>query len=456
MSNNSFVTLEGGEMGRAQVVQAKAAGKEPSVHMNPVLLKPEGNSRSQVILQGQVWDTLQARDYFKRTESLFEKAMESLEFLISNHDWTILEGAGSCGEVNLRNRDIVNFRPAHHSNASVILVADIEKGGVFAQIIGTLEVISSEDRARIKGLIINKFRGDPTLFSDGIKWIEKKTGIPVLAVIPYFENIMIEPEDSLSLSKTTKLPKNNQTIKIAVIQLPYISNHTDFMPLEYNPNVELSFLKNTTSLNNFDLVLLPGSKNVCLDMKWLQDNKWDSSLKIYANNKGQIGGICGGYQLLGERILDPEHLEGNISEIDGLKLLPIETTLHSKKTLKRTEGIWNSLDQPVRGYEIHCGQSRFTSIYCQSTIHLSQRSIPTANEGCLSKDLNIWGSYLHGLFDSGPFIQAFLHAIKPEFEIDQQDLFEDFQVITNREFDKLADFFEKHLAMEKLESILKS
>ena len=174
------------------------------------------------------------------------------------------------------------------------------------------------------------------------------------------------------------------------------------------------------------------------------------------NNKGQIGGICGGYQLLGERILDPEHVEGSILEINGLKLLPIETTLHSKKTLKRTEGIWNSLDQPVRGYEIHCGQSRFTSIYCQSTIHLSQRSIPTANEGCLSKDLNIWGSYLHGLFDSGPFIQAFLHAIKPEFKIDQQDLFEDFQVITNREFDKLADFFEKHLAMEKLESILKS
>ena len=337
MSNNSYVTLEGGEMGRAQVVQAEACGVEPHTDMNPVLLKPNTDIGAQVVLQGKAVGNALAADYFKDTSKIRQPAFQSLEKLKAAHDLVVIEGAGSCGEVNLRSRDFVNFETAHAADAPVILVADIDRGGVFAQLIGTLKVIPEADRKRVAGFIINKFRGDAALFDDGIQYLEKETGLPVLGLIPYFRHIEIDPEDGLPLEtvidpQTGPLPGK---INIACIRLPHISNFTDFNPLIRNDAVSFHYLSQPRKLEGYDALILPGTKNVRFDLQWLKDNGWE---ELIADFKGQVLGVCGGFQMLGNSIQDPHGVEGEPGDTPGFGLLDIETVLEKEKVLSRSQG----------------------------------------------------------------------------------------------------------------------
>lgn len=307
MSNNSWVTNEGLEMGRAQVVQAQACRLDPVVAMNPVLLKPSTDTGAQVVLHGLPRGTSEAKDYFQNTDNLFHESLKGLNKLRDEYELIVMEGAGSCGEVNLRSRDFVNFKTAHAVDAPVILVGDINKGGIFAQLVGTLEVIPEEDRDRIKGFIINQFRGDASLFEDGKKWIEKRTGLPALGLIPWYYHIEIDSEDGFPLDTVIDPPYGTlpDKINIAAIRVPHISNFTDFNPLIREEFVNFHYLSKPRDLDNYDLLLLPGSKNVRADMAWLSKTGWVGHIKDYHSAGKQIGGICGGYQLLGKVIKDP-------------------------------------------------------------------------------------------------------------------------------------------------------
>ncbi|MBC2602885.1 cobyric acid synthase [Puniceicoccus vermicola] len=463
MSNNSFVTLDGLEMGRAQVVQAEASGIEPEVDMNPVLLKPSGDCRSQVVLQGKVVGSRHAKDYYKQTDALFAKAMESLNRLRERHDVIVMEGAGSCSEVNLRSRDIVNFRPAHETDAPVILIADIDRGGVFAQIVGTLEVIPPEDRARIAGILINRFRGDISLFEDGVRWIEERTGLPVLGVISYNREILIDSEDGMDV-QTQINPSgalDPDKINIATILFPRISNHTDLAALQCEPGVEVHFLTRPKSLVGYDLLILPGSKNVRSDLEWMRKNGWEERINAFAQSGGSIGGICGGYQMMGQSIQDPHGVEGSPGAESGLGLLPTETVLAPEKRLTRNHGTWIGNRRPVHGYEIHMGRTRSSSEELRPAIAWSAESATAEanSDGLSTPDGKIWGTYLHGLFDSGPFRQEFLSNLRPDWQppAQQNPLHlapgEDFENFKARQYDRLGDHIEKCIDVEKLIAI---
>ncbi|MCG8335643.1 MAG: cobyric acid synthase [Proteobacteria bacterium] len=457
MSNNSSVTDEGGEMGRAQVVQAQAAGITPHVDMNPVLLKPSSNVGSQVILQGKPLYNIEARDYFRNTDELFQKSLESLERLRSQYELIIIEGAGSCGEVNLRQRDFVNFKTAHAADAPVILVADIDRGGVFAQLIGTLAVIPEKDKKRVKGFIINRFRGDPTLFDEGITYLEENTGLPVLGLVPYFDHIKIDSEDSVLLECLVD-PKEGPApgkANIAVLRFPHISNFTDFLPLENDSQVNLHYLQQPRSLVDYDIVLLPGSKNVRADLRWIKSGGWDRSLREFAERGGEIGGICGGYQILGISISDPQGVEDLKGEDEGLGMLPLKTIMNPQKTLSRSVGTWITSGDPIEGYEIHVGKTELTG-KIDSLIQLQSRNDnPTADcDGAISTNGKIWGTYFHGLFNNKTFRQRFLKRLCSNYQPDlgQPDL--SISEFRNRQYNLLAAHFRKHLNLEKLKSVI--
>lgn len=455
MSNNSFVTKDGGEMGRAQVVQAEAAGIEPHIDMNPVLLKPSSDTGAQVVLQGKAIGNSEAVHYFKNTDYLFEKARESLYRLRSKHDLVVMEGAGSCAEMNIRDRDFVNFRMAQAADAPVILVADIDRGGVFAQIIGTLDIIPEEDRRGVKGIIINRFRGNATLFDDGIKYIEGRTGIPVLGLIPYFRHIEIDSEDGLPLDIIIdpSTPLDNEKTNIAVIRLPHISNFTDFAPLSRDSEVTLHYLARGRDLSGYDLLILPGTKNARFDMGWMRDVGWDRYLSDYSENGGRICGICGGYQILGNIIRDPYGIEGERGETACLKLLNIETTLESDKILFRSKGIFMESGIVVEGYEIHHGLTK-RGEGVRPLIRLDSRSGDNhvEDDGAINKDGRIWGTYLHGLFDNGEFRKVFLKGLSPKYSgSDLVDCQADFK---DRQYGLLAEHFRSNMDMERLKEIV--
>ena len=444
MSNNSYVTFDGLEMGRAQIVQAEAARIEPTVDMNPVLLKPSGDTTSQVILHGRPISSFKAKDYYRQTEFLFNEAVKSLERLRKLYQVVILEGAGSCGEVNLARRDIVNFRMAHAAEAPVVLTADISRGGVFAQLLGTLQVVSEEDRRRTAGFLVNRFRGDIGLFDDGIDYLEKEGQRPVFGVIPHYDHIDIDPEDSQVLDILTDPPVSPQTgkIGIAVIRFPRISNFTDFSPLQRDPGIDLHYLTRPRSLETYDLVILPGSKNVRADREWLTQYGWDQQLMTYAREGGRIGGICGGYQILGRIIRDPLGIEGPAGESEGLGLLDVETTLSGEKELVRVSGTWEELGQPVAGYEIHMGRTR-----CPTGAAVIRKNDGQI-DGVRNPTGNIWGVYLHGLFDSPSFRHSFLASLSPAYRPGGDDETpDDFK---DRQYDLLAEHFRRHLDLDRL------
>ncbi len=458
MSNNSFVTKEGGEMGRAQVVQAEAANVEPHTDMNPVLLKPSADNTSQVILQGKAIGSKNSAEYWNDTNYLFNKAFESFERLKEKSEFIVMEGAGSCAEVNLRNRDFVNFRMAHKANADVILVADIDRGGVFAQIIGTLNIIPPEDCQIIKGIIINKFRGDATLFDDGIKYIEEQTGIPVLGLIPYFYNIDIDSEDGVVLDARVKSEQtfDKSIIKIGVFKLPHISNFTDISPLQRDSSIELTYLYKPRNLNNFDAVIIPGTKNTRFDIDWMRKQGWESVLKTYANNGGNIIGICGGFQMLGKSIADPLGIEGKPGSSVGFNFLEMETILSEEKSLLQIEAIHIESGKVVKGYEIHNGKT-FIGKNCEQIISVKKKSSKTVSnlDGAKNKKGNIWGSYIHGLFDENEFRKSILQSIKPNAQIiDNASSENTITEFKNKQYNKLAAHYTKHLNMSLINKIL--
>jgi adenosylcobyric acid synthase len=458
MSNNSYVTPSGGEVGRAQVVQAEAARVPVHVDMNPVLLKPSSDTGSQVVLHGKPMGNSEASTYFADTDYLFGKAQESLARLRSEHELIVMEGAGSCAEVNLRSRDFVNFRMAHAADAPVILVADIDRGGVFAQLIGSLEVIPQEDRERIRGFIINRFRGDPNLFQDGIEYIERKTGIPVLGLVHFYRHIEIDSEDGMPLDVVVDPPAMLQSdqINIAVVRLPHISNFTDFAPLARTPCVTLHYLSKPRPLAGYDIAFLPGSKNVRADLEWMRKVGWDEGLLQYLDGGGKIGGICGGFQMVGKVILDPHGIEGIAGETKGLGLLDLETTLEKEKVLSRSTGFWLDNENPVEGYEIHMGLTERAG-NVPYVIRVKERNGVAADDydGARSQDGSVWGTYFHGLFDHPLSRHSFLRTLKPEcdFETDEFPV-EHERAYKERQYDLLAEHFETYLDMVRLMDIV--
>jgi adenosylcobyric acid synthase len=349
MSNNSGVTPEGLEMGRAQIVQAEAARVPPHVDMNPVLLKPTSEIGSQIVLSGVAVENSTAAAYHQKKDRLFQEACNALNRLRRDYELIILEGAGSCAEVNLMPHDFVNFRMADYAEAPILLVADIHRGGVFAQIIGTLECLQENQRARIAGFIINRFRGDIQLFNDGVDWIEQKTDKPVFGVLPWYSHIQIEPEDSVVIESPKKVNiKSSRHPAIAVIRLPHISNFTDFDPLQALNSLDVYFLEKVQSLNAFKAVILPGSKNTRFDLDWIQASGWAEAISEYVDTGGHVLGICGGYQMMGKTVQDPTGLEGQPGTSKGLGLLPIETVLKAPKTTTLTQFSWEG--RPGTGY----------------------------------------------------------------------------------------------------------
>ncbi|MEG6585512.1 cobyric acid synthase [Dendrosporobacter sp. 1207_IL3150] len=421
MALNSYVTKDGGEMGRAQVAQAEAAGLDPFVEMNPVLLKPTGNSCSQVILMGKPIGNMSAKQY--HTEYSL-KALgvirECLNKLSSNFDTIVIEGAGSPAEVNLKANDIVNMRIAKMLNAPVLLIADIDRGGALASVVGTLELLEPDERDLVKGIIINKFRGDINLLTPALEFLETKTGKPVVGVIPHLENLGIDDEDSVSLDEKTTLTQDCE-IEIAVLRTPKISNFTDFDALANEPDVKVRYIRQGERIGTPDLIILPGSKNTTEDLLYLRQQGYESEIISLIDSGTPIVGICGGYQMLGTEILDPEHTESNLDRVDGLGLLDIRTTFAASKITHQVTvssrgngflGVDYNNDN-MTGYEIHMGRTEFLTPVRHAFNITSRSDQPVQHcDGVVRQDGLVMGTYIHGIFDNDAYRRSILDAIR--------------------------------------------
>ncbi len=397
MALNSAVTADGGEIGRAQALQARAAGLAPHTDMNPVLLKPSSNTGAQVIIHGKVRCDMNARDYQQYKSVAMAAVLESYGRLGAQYDAIMVEGAGSPAEVNLRERDIANMGFAEAVDCPVVLVADIDRGGVFAHIVGTLACLSVSERARIVGFVINRFRGDISLLEPGLTWLEQQTGKPVLAVLPYLQGLHLDAEDAPDAQQSAR-----GKFRILVPQLPRLSNHTDFDALRAHPDVDLQLVGSGQAIAPADLIILPGSKNTRGDLAWLIAQGWPGALAKHLRYGGKVIGICGGFQMLGNSVADPSGMEGPAGVSDGLGLLDIHTTLGTEKRLAQVSGHCAFADASVRGYEIHMGCSTGAAM-SRPAFHIGDEP-----EGAISADDQILGSYLHGLFDAPDACAALL------------------------------------------------
>ena len=455
MALNSFVTMDGKEMGRAQVYQAAAAGLLPDVDMNPVLLKPYGNCKTQVILQGKVLVNDTAEGYYRMKEQIFTRVMESYQRLRHRYDTLILEGAGSLTEINLKKSDIVNMEMARAAGAPVIVVADIDRGGVFAALIGTMKLLTPRERKLIIGFIINKFRGSIDLFTDGIKLIEKLTRRPVFGIVPYFDDINLPEEDSVALHSGRKgRRREGADVRIAVISLPLISNYTDFDPLELEKGVSLWYANTPEEILDASVVIIPGTKNTIEDLKWLKEAGFIPVLENLSKGGTSLIGICGGYQMLGNEIRDPYGIESATSRIEGIGFLPIETVLERNKTLTRVsgrctlDGIQGEQGKgvPIDGYEIHMGKTTvFPGTRRPFIIESKEGTEPEYEEGAVSRDNLVWGTYLHGLFENDLFRERFLifHGRRGSSGLS-------YRAYLDAEFDRLAAYIERNVDVEHI------
>ena len=448
MALNSYVTRDGKEMGRAQVVQAEAAGLEPDVDMNPILLKPSSEFGSQVIIQGVVHATMDAKSYYSMKKLLWKNVIESYDRLAGQFDCMILEGAGSPVEMNLKDNDIVNMAMADYADARVILVADIDRGGVFASILGTVDLLEQHERERLIGFIINKFRGDAALLRDGLSFIEQRTKKPVLGIVPFLKDLYIPGEDSVALGRKTNLLSSNQITgaTIGIIRLPHISNYTDFDPLEADGRFQVSYLNAPRDLRDYDAVILPGSKNVFFDLKFLNESGFIHQLLAYEDRGGRIVGICGGYQMLGTCIEDPYGVEDHAGETPGINLLPIYSIMEKSKITKRSCGLFNipGTADPiaVEGYEIHMGR---TFPLCNADIvFLRNDEAGNGSSDIARKDGRVWGTYLHGLFESDVLRTQFLKWITNADTIENNQVFS-YRAFKEQNYDILADVVEQQV-----------
>ncbi len=439
MALNSAVTVDGGEIGRAQAVQAQACGLAPHSDMNPVLLKPNSDVGAQVIVQGHAVGDLDACDYHGHKPSLLGKVLESFGRLKQAYAFVVVEGAGSPAEINLRDRDIANMGFAEAADCPVVLIADIDRGGVFAYLVGTLELLSEAEQARVKGFVINRFRGDIGLLKPGLDWLEARTGKPVLGVLPYLHDLHLEAEDALP---RPVVAASGDRFRIVVPRLPRISNHTDFDPLRLRPDVDLQFIGLGAAIPPADLIVLPGSKNVRADLDWLRANGWEAALLRHLRYGGKVIGICGGFQMLGRSIDDPLGIEGPLGSSPGLGLLAIETELGAEKQLRRVGGHLTLDHAVVEGYEIHAGISRGPDM-TRPVARLSDR-----DDGAISADGQVLGTYLHGLFDARAASAALLRwaGLAAPAALDYGELRE-------RGIARMADAVEEHLDWGKIDAI---
>lgn len=460
MALNSYITADGGEMGRAQVVQAEACGKAPDVRMNPILLKPTTDRKAQVILNGKVHDQMDAVTYHAYKGQLKDAVQSTFNDLVADHDVVVIEGAGSPAEINLRENDLVNMGMAEMADSPVLLVGDIDKGGVFASLYGTVMLLTEEERSRVKGFIVNKFRGDVEILKPGLKMIEDLTGIPVLGVVPY-SVLKIEDEDSLS-ERFKREQDLSQKIQIEVLYLPHVSNFTDFDALEIQPDVNVRYVMRGENIGNPDLLIIPGSKNTIEDLMYLKNAGLDEQLIRLYRRGGRVAGICGGYQILGKTIRDPHATESAIESINGLGLLDVETIFETSKTTTQveavTEGFVKELSvlngEKVKGYEIHMGQTTRLSGQPLTRIQLRLGELADVEDGAISEDGRIFGTYIHGIFDSLNFTQNLLNVIRKEKGIDEQSFSGlSYETFKEQEYDKLAALLENSLDMEKIYAI---
>ncbi len=436
MSNNAAVTADGGEIGRAQALQAKACGVRLSVHMNPVLLKPETDTGSQVIVQGKRFATAKARDYAKLKPQLMEKVLESFNLLKSNHDLVVVEGAGSPAEVNLRAGDIANMGFARAAQVPVVLAGDIDRGGVIAQMVGTQTVIDPQDAAMIHGFLINKFRGDPSLFDDGYQLIQDKTGWQGFGVLPYFSEAWKLPaEDALDLQGS----HHGGDTHIVCLGLSRIANFDDLDPLAQEPGVRLTILKAGEAIpGDATLVILPGSKSTRADLMFLREQGWDTDLYAHVRRGGHVLGICGGYQMLGQTVDDPQGIEGAAGNTKGLGLLNIQTTMTDDKRLTETSAVHTCTGADITGYEIHIGRTQGPD--CARPF----AQIDGRPEGACSETNRVQGSYLHGMFHQDAFRKAFLE------NLGAQTSRTSYAQTVETTLDALADHMEAHLNIDAL------
>ncbi len=446
MSNNSGVTPEGVEMGRAQIVQAEAAKIVPHVDMNPVLLKPTGENGSQVVVLGKAVSNQTAREYYQQKKQLFNVACEALNRLRCQYEIIIIEGAGSCAEVNLMAFDMVNLRMAKYAEAPVVLVADIHKGGVFAQIVGTLECLDQYQKDQIAGFLINRFRGDLSLFHEGERWIEQKTGKKSFGVLPWFNHFRIEAEDSVVIERPVSInPEDVKSPAVAIIRFPHISNFTDFDPLYAAQGLSVHFLEKVQELTLFSAVILPGSKCTRDDLDWLVKIGWTEALYQFYESGGHLLGICGGYQMLGHAVHDPDGLEGIPGSTPGLSLLPVETRLFAPKTTTLAQFSWDNI--LGTGYEIHMGRTDRIEGDPVFRVHELNHVKCESFDGCIARNGRVMGTYMHGLFDSPEiltrwFFQVGIKGVK----VSSAHGF----IARNSQYDMLAEHFKKYIDIESL------
>ena len=452
MALNSFITKDGKEMGRAQVVQAEAARIEPHVHMNPILLKPTSHVGSQVILNGEVFKNMKATEYFAEKENLIPHVKEAFNALNEAYDIIMIEGAGSPAEINLRSRDIVNMGLAEIVDTDVILIGDVDKGGVFASLYGTVMLLEPSERSRIKGFLINKFRGDVSLLLPGIKMLEDKIMIPCVGVIPYIEKLKIDDEDSV----TERFSKSKEAnITIGVVRLPFMSNFSDFTVFDMEEDVNLIYVDDRKSIQKCDALIIPGSKNTIFDMLSLKKNGLDLVIKAFHETGKPIYGICGGYQILGTSISDPYEVESVDPRIDGLGLLNVETTMAKEKTTVQNYGLilegnhgYENIE--VTGYEIHMGESNITDQNTKPFLKTKDGHF----DGAVNADNNVFGTYFHGVFDNDGYRNAILNNIRRAKGMPIVDVSANFAAIKNAEYDRLAEHVKANLEMDKIIKIL--
>ncbi len=443
MALNSAVTADGGEIGRAQAVQAQACNLPPHIDMNPVLLKPNSDTGAQVIIHGKAIANMDARFYHDYKQTAMAAVLESHARLIKKYDVLVVEGAGSPAEINLRDRDIANMGFAEAVDCPVILVADIDRGGVFAHLVGTLELLSASEQQRIKGFVINRFRGDISLLQSGLDWLEQRTGKPVLGVLPYLHGLHLEAEDAVNI---TQVEKAENVLNVIVPVMPRISNHTDLDPLRLHPNVNLQFIGPDSPIPPADLIILPGSKHVSADLQWLEQQGWPAAIQKHLRYGGKLLGICGGFQMLGQQIDDPTGVEGSPGTCKkGLGLLDMHTTLHAEKQLWQNQGQLLLNNAAISGYEIHAGVSEGKALL-RPLLQLSH-----GPDGAISEDNQIIGTYLHGLFEQQTSSDALLHwaglnnVSSPAYH-----------ALREADIERLAEMIEQHMDTEALLTILKA
>jgi adenosylcobyric acid synthase len=438
MSNNAAVTVDGGEIGRAQALQARAAKTDPTVHMNPVLLKPETATGAQVIIQGQRKATMTARAYFSNRMQFMPAILESFHRVAEDADLVIVEGAGSPGEINLREGDLANMGFAAAANLPAVLVGDIHRGGVIASIAGTFEILPDADRNRIKGFIINKFHGDTYLFSEGRAFLEAHTATPCLGILPFFDSARKLPaEDAVALEETLANPLGHY--RISVLRLPRIANFDDLDPLNLEPDVTVTFIQSGELIPaDTQLVIVPGTKSTIADLAALRREGWDIDIRAHTRRGGMVLGLCGGYQMLGQKVHDPDGLEGPAGSVDGLGLLAVETTLVAEKTLTRVTGRHLPTGTPIAGFEIHLGKTKGPD--CARPF----AKLPEKRDGAISENGRIMGTYLHGCFAGDEFRAAFLTAVGAAASTLR------FDEIIERTLDELAAHLESHIDLDAL------